>query len=131
MAKHAEQFRAKGVDVVAVSMSRPEALGRYLAERPLPVRFFADPDRKLYAALGLTRTTWARLLRPRVVWRYIKMIVQGARVRRVPEGEDALQLGGDFLVGSDGRVLWEYRSKDPTDRPPVEQLLALESGPGH
>ena len=49
----------------------------------------------------------------------------------MPEGEDALQLGGDFLVDRDGGILWAYRSVDPTDRPTVEQLLALRSGPGH
>ena len=114
---------------MAISMSRPDVLARYVAATPLPIPVFADPDRKVYAALGLARTSWARLLRPGLIWRYLRMIAHGGKVRRVPEGEDALQLGGDFLVDGSGRVLWAYRSKDPTDRPVVERLLALASSP--
>jgi alkyl-hydroperoxide reductase/thiol specific antioxidant family protein len=127
VANRFDELRARGVHVVAISMSRPETLTRYRASRPLPFPIFADPERKVYAALGLGRTSWARFLRPGVIWRYLKMVAAGAKVRRVPEGEDALQTGGDFLVAADGRVLWEYRSDDPTDRPTVEQLLAVRS----
>ena len=135
MAERSDEFRALGVGVLAVSMSRPEGVARYLAERSLPFPLLADPERKGYAALGLGRTTWGRILRPGVMWRYSKHIVRGAKIRRIPEGEDALQTGGDFLVARDRRLLWAYTSPDPTDRPTVEQLLSvarerlLEPGP--
>jgi hypothetical protein len=119
------EFRAVGAEVVAVSMSRPEWVARYLAARPLPFSVFADPDRRGYAALELGRTTVLRLLRPGIGWRYLKGVLGGGKVRRVPEGEDALQTGGDFLVGRDRRLLWAYTSPDPTDRPTVEQLLGV------
>ena len=106
-------------------MSRPDVLARYLESRPSPIPIFADPERKVYAALGLGRTSWSRLLRPGVVWRYLGLVVRGAKVRRVPEGEDALQTGGDFLIDRQGTILWAYRSADPTDRPSVGELLAL------
>jgi peroxiredoxin len=131
VANRLDEFRATGITVVAISMSRPDVLARYVAERPLPVPIFADPDRTVYAALELGRTSWVRLLRPRMVARYLGMIARGGKVGRVPEGEDALQLGGDFLVDRQGRIVWAYRSVDPTDRPSVEQLLALRSGPSH
>src|SRR5262249_49101537 len=101
-------------------MSRPEGVARYLAEKPLPFPLLADPNRSGYSALGLGRTTWGRFLRPGVLWRYTKFVLRGAKIRRIPEGEDALQTGGDFLVGPDRRRLWAYTSPDPTDRPTVE-----------
>jgi hypothetical protein len=125
VASRLEDFRRLGVGVVAVSMSRPDVLARYLADHPTPVPLFADPERKLYADLGLQRTTWGRLLRPGLVWRYLKLIVRGGKLRRVPEGEDALQLGGDFLIGADRQVLWEYRSADPADRPSAADLFQV------
>jgi hypothetical protein len=106
-------------------MSRPATLTHYLASRPLPFPIVADPDRKVYAALGLGRTSWLRFMRPAIIWRYLKMVAAGAKVRQVPEGEDALQTGGDFLIAADGRILWEYRTDDPTDRPSINQLLSL------
>jgi hypothetical protein len=119
-----EDFQAIGVELVAVSMSPPAGVAAYLAAHPGPVPILADPERQLYAALGLGRTTWLRLLRPAVVWKYLKMIGRGSKVRRVPAGEDPLQLGGDFLLGPDRRVLWAYPSTDPTDRPSAEATLA-------
>lgn len=113
-----------GVGVVAVSMSRPDGVARSLAERPLPFPLLADPDRRAYAAFGLGRTTWARIARPDVLWRYAGFVLRGAKVRRVPEGEDPLQTGGDFLIGPDRRLAWAYTSPDPTDRPAVDLLLA-------
>jgi AhpC/TSA antioxidant enzyme len=119
------EFRELGVGVVAVSMSSPDGVARYVANQHVPVPVLADPERKLYAALGIGRTTWLRLLRPGLVWKYIKLIARGGKVRRIPEGEDALQLGGDFLLGGDCRVLWAYRSADPADRPSVDEMLRV------
>jgi AhpC/TSA antioxidant enzyme len=122
------EFRALGWGIAAVSMSRSEALGRYLAEKQMPFPLLADPERTAYAAFGLGRTSWARLLRPAILWKYSRMVLRGARVRRVPEGEDALQLGGDFLVGVDHRLVWAHRGADPTDRPTVDELLRAIRG---
>jgi AhpC/TSA antioxidant enzyme len=117
------EFRELGCEVAAISMSRPDALPHYLARSPMPFPVFADPDRTAYAAFGLGRTTWARLLRPSIVWKYTRSILRGAKVRRIPEGEDALQLGGDFLVDRDRRLVWAHRGADPMDRPAVEEIL--------
>jgi hypothetical protein len=117
-------FQALGVGVVAVSMSRPEGVARYLAERPTPFPVLADPDRRAYAAFGLGRTTVLRLLRPGIGWRYLKAVTAGGRIRRVPEGEDPLQTGGDFLIGPGRRLVWGFTSPDPTARPGPEQLYA-------
>jgi hypothetical protein len=105
-------------------MSRPEGLARYLVERPLPFPVLADPDRRAYEAFGLGRTSWARLIRPGIGWRYIKAVAAGGRIRRVPEGEDPLQTGGDFLIGPGRRLLWGLTTPDPTDRPGLDQLYA-------
>lgn len=124
MADRFAEFLQLGVGILAVSMSRPDGLTRYLAEsRAWPFPILADPDRTAYAAFGVGVTSWGRFLRPGVVWRYLKLIAHGGRVRRIPEGEDALQQGGDFLVGPDRRVMWAHTSPDPTDRPSVDVLL--------
>jgi hypothetical protein len=124
VAEHTSDFQALGVGVVAVSMSRPETLRRYLAERPLPFAVLSDPDRRAYAALHLGRTHWSRWVRPGIGWRYLKGILAGGRIRRVPEGEDPFQTGGDFLIDGDRRLWWAHTTPDPTARPTVAQLLS-------
>jgi hypothetical protein len=116
-------FQQAGVGVIAVSMSNPESIARYLDGHPHPIAVLADPERNLYSALGLGRTSWARLLRPNLVWRYLRLMARGGKVRRVPAGEDALQLGGDFLIDHDRQLLWAHRGADPTDRPTVDAIL--------
>jgi hypothetical protein len=39
------------------------------------------------------------------------------------EGEDVLQLGGDFVLNGDRRLIYAYPSADPTDRPAAESLV--------
>jgi hypothetical protein len=95
---------------------------------PLPFQVVSDPTRAGYAAFGLERTTWWRMLRPAVVLRYLGLIFRGWKVRMLREGEDVLQLGGDFVLDAQRRLRYAHRSVEPTDRPPVEDLLrALES----
>jgi AhpC/TSA antioxidant enzyme len=123
VAKRYAEFWALGVGLGAVSMTTPEGLFRYLAEWPLPFPLLADPDRRAYAAFGLERTTWGKVIRPGTMWRYTKAVLRGGKVRPVPKGEDPLQTGGDFLIGADRRVLWGHTTPDPTGRPTVDFIL--------
>ena len=39
--------------------------------------------------------------------------------------EDVTQLGGDFIVDPAGKFLLVHRSKEPVDRPTMDQLFAV------
>jgi peroxiredoxin len=119
-AKHG-QFQALGAQIIVISFVPPDRLNRYLAARSWPFRFFADPQRAAYRAFGLESATWLQILRPRVLARYFGLIFRG----RMPQmaQEDVHQLGGDFVLDRAGRITYEYRSRDPADRPSVSELL--------
>ena len=123
MAEHFAEFRDLGFGVVAVAMSRPDGVARYLAERPLPFRIARRPgsDRLCRIPFADERLC-CDCSRPGIGWRYLKGVLRGGKIRRVPEGEDPLQTGGDFLI-EDGKLLWAYTSPDPTDRPSVDNVL--------
>lgn len=125
VAKVQSELESLGVGIVGVSMSPAHGLGLYLTGKSWNFPILADPERKAYAAFGLGRTTWGRILRLSVIAKYMKQIWNGGKVRRVLDGEDALQLGGDFLVGTDRRILWAHRGEDPTDRPTVQEILRI------
>jgi peroxiredoxin len=116
-------FRRLGAEVLVVSQARPERVAAFLREQPLPFPVAADPDRVAYRAFGLERTSWAAVLRPGVVLRYLRFLFRGWRPRPVGPGEDVLQLGGDFVLDGQGRLAYAYRSAEPTDRPTLEALL--------
>jgi len=121
--EHYEAFRQHGAEVVAVSFSRPERVNAYLQRYPLPFPAVADPQREAYRQFGLGRATWGEILRPRVLARYFGLIFRGWLPKRPDAGEDLHQLGGDFVLDRQRRLVYAYRSTDPADRPTPAQLL--------
>jgi peroxiredoxin len=117
-----------GAELYAVSFAPASKAAVYLAMNPVEFPVLADPMREAYRALELGHTSWLTILRPRVLGRYLKMVWKGGKLRRPMEGDDMLQLGGDFVLDAERRLVYAYRSADPADRPPPEQLMkALQS----
>lgn len=86
-----------------------------------------DHEREVYRMFGVERSFW-RSWGPSTFITYARLMLRGRRWRGI-QG-DSTQLGGDFIVGSDGRLLFAYPSRTPSDRPSVERLLAALPGAG-
>ena len=109
-------------EVALVTFTRQRNLRGYRGRFGLPFPVLADEPRAAYRAYGLGRGPWWRVWGPGTVRAYGRLLRRGGRLRRPTE--DTLQLGGDFVVGRDGRLVFVYRSKGPSDRPPVKDLVA-------
>ena len=72
-------------------------------------RFLADPSRTVYRAYGLGRNSVWRVYGPRILWQYVKWGMQGKPIRL---NGDALQRGGNFVVGRDGRLTLAHTGRD-------------------
>jgi hypothetical protein len=116
---HLDEIQRAGADVLVVTQSRPEEASA--ASLPLPT--VCDPDRAAYRYFGLDRGRWSMFFRWNVLARYLRLIFTGWRPRRGEAGEDLLQLGGDFVVSADRRLLYAHRSTDPADRPAAAVLV--------
>ncbi len=120
---HREE-RIRSVDGLAVFVVHDERdlIGRTLLEGldvPFPVLF--DLERRAYEAWGLQRASFARIWLDPAVWkRYAQLLLEGERLRTA--GRDPRQLGGDFVIGPDGRVVYS-RPQRRDDRPPVGELV--------
>jgi AhpC/TSA antioxidant enzyme len=118
VARHRHELPGR---IVVVTFATPDLLAGLEAELELGLEMLADPDRALYAALGLGRGSATRMwLHPRVWRRYATLVVTGARLRRA-QG-DTLQLSGDAVIDAEGRLSWIHRSEGPEDRPTLERL---------
>jgi hypothetical protein len=116
-------IRAAGGELVAVCQARPAALAAHLRHEPQPFPVVGDPEQAAYRAFGLERGGWGMFFTPRALAHYLRLIVRGGRLRPLVAGEDVRQLGGDFVVGRGRRLVYAYRSADPTDRPAAEVLI--------
>jgi peroxiredoxin len=127
---HYDAIRRLGAEVLVVSFTGPARVAAYLGRYPLPFPVVADPSRAAYRAFALGRTTWGAFFRGGVLGRYLRLIFRGW-LPRGSEGEDVLQLGGDFVLDDGGRLVYAHRSAEPTDRPATAELLrALRSASG-
>ncbi|MBI3968705.1 MAG: redoxin domain-containing protein [Chloroflexi bacterium] len=124
--RHEQALAAANAAVIAVSFEPPEQIRAYRAVVPLPFAVYSDPQRRAYRAFGLTRPRARQLYTARTIWAYVAGFLRGHLPRR-PQG-DVRQLGGDFILDADGRLVYAYASRDPGDRPAVRALLAVLAG---
>lgn len=113
-------------EVALVTFTRQRNLRGYRGRHGLPYAVLADEERAVYRAYGLRRGPWWRVWGPATWLAYLRLALRGERVHRPTE--DTLQLGGDFVVGRDGRVVYAHPSRSPTDRPDVDELVAAVAG---
>jgi peroxiredoxin len=114
-----DQFGDAAVAVVA--FSAPEYVEVYQRDRLAPITVLVDEDRATYRAYGLGRGSAWKVWGPKMWWSYAQRLGRGQSIHRPTE--DTLQMGGDFVIGRDGRVAFAFRSEDPDDRPSVDALL--------
>jgi hypothetical protein len=121
--KHYDEIRRLNGEVLVIAFTRPDQVANFLAKYPLPFPVVADPKREAYRTFGLGRTSWRTIFTGRIIWHYLKLMLRGWLPKKPGEGEDVLQLGGDFVIDSGRRLVYSYPSKDPTDRPPPAALV--------
>ena len=118
-----------GAGPVCITFASPALLAAFERDLDLRIALYGDPERAAYRAFGMRRGSLARVwLHPRVWWEYARLLARGRRVAGVEQ--DTLQLGGDAVIGSDGRLRWIYHSRGPEDRPSVEELIAAIASDG-
>jgi hypothetical protein len=92
------------------------------------VERFSDPERRLYNAFGLERTTLGRLLGP-ASW--LGMVRAGFKSPFLPGKKlkgivgDVLQMPGVFLL-SEGRIVGDFKPERVDKRPEYLEMAALE-----
>jgi len=124
LCRHQEEFERLNTRVLIVTFGGLPAAQAWIEETCAPFRLILDPERTVYAAYGLERSL-RRSWNLRTIWRYVQLLASGRQWRGI-QGDSA-QLGGDFVVDTQGIIRLVYRSHDPTDRPAVSDLLAILS----
>jgi peroxiredoxin len=123
LARHRSELEAIPAAVLVVSFAPVERLRSLTDELSLPFPCLSDPDLQAYAAYALETAELERILTYRTMMALFKLVLQGRRIPRT-EG-DPLQLGGNFVIGRDGRLRLTHRMAEPIDRPSVPDLLGL------
>ena len=106
----------------------------YKSETKCRFDLYAEPTRKIYDTLGMTRTLELGQKRPDyfqsgLFTAITQSIYQGIRAGTgALKGGDIKQVGGELLV-EDDKLLWSHRMKntqDHTEVPEIRQIIGLD-----
>jgi peroxiredoxin len=120
-----KQFEEKELKVVLVGLGSAEQAEKFRAEFSLTFPIICDPQKELYRQYGLGRGGVSSLASPAVLLRGMRAMSRGF-TPGIPQG-DVMQMPGVFLIDTEGNIRYSYYSKDASDHPPVNTLLALKN----
>lgn len=111
-------------EVLVITPLEGAQLLRFVTEMQLPFPVLADPLKQIYRAYGLERGLAIKL---ESLIKFLHLLWQEKRFY-FPRS-DPLQMGGDFIIDSQGLIQFVYRSYDPLDRPAVKEMIeAIKTG---
>ena len=109
-------------NIVAVSFGTSQWVDGWLQVTGADFPVLLDPSKQSYGKYGLTRSARAAW-GPKSLWYYARALARGEKLQG--NRGDTHQLGGNFIVDQHGIVRFAHPSKDPTDRPAIDQLLTV------
>jgi hypothetical protein len=121
--KRYAEIEQLGGQVLAISFTPAAKAAVFLDKHPMPFPVLCDPRREAYRAFELGHTSRLRLLNPLVLGRYMLIMLRGSLPFRPDKGDDLMQLGGDFVLDAERRLVFAYSSVNATDRPTAETLI--------
>ena len=112
--------------ITIVGCGRPDLIPMYTEATACPFPIYADPSRKLYDMLGMSRTLnlgqKPDYIKQSMLAGMGKSILQGLKMgRKAAGGGDVRQVGGEMLF-ENGRVVWCHRMKNTRDHAEVDEL---------
>lgn len=120
-----QRIKDAGLDLVVITQGTPEAAALFAKAHAPGLRLLADPERKAYLAYGLERgTLWETFLNLKVLRAVAASRKKGYQVDPPPDGQDAMQMSGAFIIGTDGRVKLPFYYDNIADHPPLDLLLS-------
>jgi peroxiredoxin len=121
----APEIKSGGLGLAFVTQGSPEETRIFCQERAPGQLCLADPERQAYRAYGMERATIWQTFLSWHVWQSNKRLSQerGWKTTPPPPGQDAMQMAGTFVIGTDGRIRLPYYYDNIADHPPVDLLL--------
>ncbi len=127
LAQNVEWFNQRGVRVAAVTMGKPYEAKIFCAQRSPDVVCLSNPDQSAYKAYAIGKINAQDVLNPSSWSAWMK--VMGQKYKPGPtNGQDGMQLGATFIIGTDGKVLLAHYNKYMGDNPRVEKLQEVVIG---
>lgn len=123
--------------ITVIGCGKPDLIDMYTQTTNCPFPIYADPTRKIYDLLNMTRTLELGkkpgYIQSNLFVTSVQSIVQSLKTgSNALKGGDFKQVGGEFLF-EDGKCVWAHRmrhTRDHAEITQVKELLGLEKTKG-
>lgn len=119
-----DKIKKAGLDIAVITQGVPAETALFMDEHAPGLLALSDPQRVAYRAYGLERGTLFQTFLNLKVWRAVsRSRRKGYLVETPPEGQDAMQMSGTFIISPQGRVLLPFYYDNIADHPALDLLL--------
>ena len=119
-----DRIAETGAEVVLIAHHDPELMmSKMMHSLNLPFTLLFDKTRSAYQRWGLGTVGVKAFVRPGLYLEMARVLLR--RERSLGRAPDQTQMGGDFVVDRDGRLVFANRLRSFHDRAKVEDLLAV------
>jgi len=113
-----------GLGIAVVTQGSPAATDLFMKQYAPDLLALSDPERLAYHAYGLERgNIFQTVLHPKVIRAVRESARKGYQLEEPPDGQDAMQMSGTFIINQKGRVLLPFYYDNIADHPPLDLLL--------
>ena len=119
-----EKIKKAGLDIVVITQGVPQETALFMQAHAPGLLAFSDPQRRAYLAYGLERGTIFQTFLNLKVWQALsRSRRKGYLVETPPEGQDAMQMSGTFIISPQGRILLPFYYDNIADHPEFDLLI--------
>lgn len=120
-----QRIHQAGLELAVVMQGTPESTAIFSRRYAPGLLCLADPERQAYEAYGLERgNLFQTFLNPKVWSAVSRSRKKGYDVAPPPAGQDAMQMSGTFIIGSNGKIKLPFYYDHIADHPPLDLLLS-------
>lgn len=120
-----QKITQAGLNLAVINQGAPEATALFAEKFAPGLLMLYDPQRKAYEAYGLERgNLFQTFINPKIWAAISRARKKGFQVETPPEGQDAMQMSGTFIISTSGLILLPYYYDHIADHPPLDLLLS-------
>jgi peroxiredoxin len=121
LAQNTEWFNERGVRVAAITMGKSYETKMFCAQRSPDVVCLSNPDQSAYQAYSIGKITAQDVINP-ASWRAWRNVIARGYKPGSTGGQDGMQLGATFIIGTDGKIALAHYNKYMGDHPEIKKL---------
>lgn len=114
-----DDLARRGLDIVALFSSTPEAVKQFVARNPRPFPVIADPTSVAYDAYRVERSLWKKL---KAIATRVPSLLKGLRIVGLAGLRTNNIVPADFLIDEEGTIVEAYYGRDAGDHIPFDRI---------